>query len=165
MPCVFCYELLGFTTQYVSGVLGQCISGQPHFENICFFAFLFIIRKGKLYSYVSFYILGKGNCQTSNSTREIVRSSSGSGYQSSFEPIRLELLCDLIFPTHSLASPQCYSHQTFMSLPHKEIAAGPGMSGRKSCWFMLCHCWQLPVSHITSQGPWTSPNIHLHKSL
>lgn len=43
-------------------------------------------------------------------------------------------------------------------LPIWEVAADPGKSGRKLHQYVLCHCLQVPVLGITSQGPWVSPS-------
>lgn len=36
--------------------------------------------------------------------------------------------------------------------PCREVAAGQGRTDRKPCRVMLCHCSQVPVSAISSQG-------------
>lgn len=43
----------------------------------------------------------------------------------------------------------------------REVTAGLGKLGRKSCWFLLHCCSQLPFWTITGQGPWASPGVHV----
>lgn len=83
------------TNYLVSQPMFQGVWASMFLDAHIFKTFLFII-KGNLWSYVSLYISGKGSCQTFNSTKEVVWTSNGSGYQRSFEPTRLELLPDLI---------------------------------------------------------------------